>query len=75
MNKIILKKIIYTYHQIVKNFVSYFNRNNIKKDLLNNFIKKPPNICKVCTHYDNISSLGSPEWKYKINNAPKIIHQ
>jgi len=44
-------------------------------NLLNNFIKKPPNICKVCTHYDNISSLGSPEWKYKINNAPKIIHQ
>ena len=41
-------------------------------NILNNFVKVPPNICKACTHYDNISNLGSAEWKDKIARAPNI---
>jgi radical SAM protein with 4Fe4S-binding SPASM domain len=50
----------------------WYNKKHL--NLLNNFTKKPPEICKVCSHYDNISSLNTPEWKNKIKKAPKIIN-
>ena len=41
-------------------------------DYLNNFINRMPEICKKCTHYDNLSILNTVDWRNKINNAPDI---
>ena len=41
-------------------------------DYLNNFTNRMPEICKKCTHYDNLSTLNTVAWKNKINNAPDI---
>ena len=78
MNKIILKKIIYTYHQIVKNFVSYFNRNNIKKDLLNKFLGlniETINICNAnctfCAYQYQTRDTGTMD----MDLFKKIIHE
>ena len=35
-------------------------------DYLNNFIKRTPEICKTCTHYDNISVYQNSDWKEEI---------
>lgn len=43
-------------------------------EILNNFNKSMPNICKKCTHYDNISTLNTNFWKHKIEHAPYIVN-
>ena len=43
-------------------------------EILNNFNKSMPNICKKCTHYDNISILNTDIWKHKIEHAPYIVN-
>ena len=41
-------------------------------DYLNNFIKRTPEICKTCTHYDNISIYQNNDWKEKIKQHKNI---
>ena len=41
-------------------------------DYLNNFIKRTPEICKKCTHYDNISIFQNSDWKEKIKQHKNI---
>ena len=41
-------------------------------DYLNNFIKRTPEICKKCTHYDNISVYQNSDWKEKIKQHKNI---
>jgi radical SAM protein with 4Fe4S-binding SPASM domain len=43
-------------------------------EILNNFNKSMPNICKKCTHYDNISSLQTDTYKSKIKHASYIVN-
>ena len=43
-------------------------------EILNNFNKSMPNICKKCTHYDNISTLQTDTWKSKIKHASYIVN-
>ena len=44
-------------------------------EIINNFNKLMPSICKKCTHYDNISTLNTDIWKHKIEQAPNIVYK
>ena len=60
--------------------IGNLKNNNIKDiwynskhlDYLNNFIKRTPEICKTCTHYDNISIYQNNDWKEKIKQHKNI---
>ena len=46
----------------------WYNKEHLK--ILNNFTKSMPDICRKCTHYDNLSVLNTKSWEMKIEVAP-----
>ena len=44
--------------------------NNKHLETLKNFKTLTPDICKKCTHYDNLSHFNTSSWQNKIKHAP-----
>jgi radical SAM protein with 4Fe4S-binding SPASM domain len=54
------------------NKISEIWYNNKHLEILNNFNKSTPEICKRCTHYDNLAVLNTKIWQNKVQQAPYI---